>query len=715
MAFFHDDRLRLPMEHFSSCDGSRGPRAGHPEVTALFRTRHVLEDESLFGRSNIISDDARLDRFSPRWNAERDPRLPIWDPRQLDRAPPMAHRFLDGPIGTLASRFPEDSLNGRLSLDRDMEERRGFGFQQSEIRFDPERGIRHPHAPERTGSAGCVTEAWGPAHMPERAASQRSGEPISGKESSCPLLAPPKWEDERLVNFTKNLYVVSEKTQQRSHSENEKFRRAHHLQVFGAHVPAPCLSVEELSCLPEPICQLLQAESKEMTPAEAQLWPIVMSGRDVLCTGVTGVPRVLSYVLPAVMHINAQPRLQTGEGAIVLVLCPTREGAVLVQDVCTKYGHSSGVKNAIVIGGVPKGPQIRDVQKGIEILIATPIRLAELIASGATTLSRVTFVVLEDVDLVPEFRMTDHFLQLMKCVRPGRQVLVFANTLSSYVKDFCSTWCEDRVELHAAHPQRIADVPQSFERVSDELMKRQLLCPLLDKLLDRSQCGLILLRSLERASELTADLRSNGYPALMVDGTPERTWVISEVASGKASILLSSYSVLQTTELASLTFHKMVQFDAPDDAEEYLSRLWLLVRPDYTGESVSFVTPDDQAVVNEVSAVLRGMESKKSGCRAVSTIVGNGHSVSIVRPSSSVAICGAYGRGVGRSEMESIDDDPAESQLSGSVSSPKRRKIEDGVSRPNSLGRSSGRQSSQGSYRERGLRQSPPVKHRRLR
>ena len=110
----------------------------------------------------------------------------------------------------------------------------------------------------------------------------------------------------------------------------------------------------------------------EPTPIQAQGWPIALSGHDLVAIAQTGSGKTLGYLLPAIIHVNNQPYLERGDGPIVLVLAPTRELSQQIQEVATEFEKSSKIKNTCVFGGAPKGPQMRDLENGCEIVIATP-------------------------------------------------------------------------------------------------------------------------------------------------------------------------------------------------------------------------------------------------------------------------------------------------------------------------------------------------------
>ncbi|ONM35290.1 DEAD box RNA helicase1 [Zea mays] len=136
----------------------------------------------------------------------------------------------------------------------------------------------------------------------------------------------------------------------------------------------------------------------EPTPIQSQGWPMALKGRDLIGIAQTGSGKTLSYLLPGLVHVGAQPRLEQGDGPIVLILAPTRELAVQIQEESTKFGSYSRTRSTCVYGGAPKGPQIRDLRRGVEIVIATPGRLIDMLEAGHTNLRRVTYLVLDEAD-----------------------------------------------------------------------------------------------------------------------------------------------------------------------------------------------------------------------------------------------------------------------------------------------------------------------------
>jgi ATP-dependent RNA helicase DDX5/DBP2 len=206
------------------------------------------------------------------------------------------------------------------------------------------------------------------------------------------------WDMDKLPPFRKNFYTEHPNVAARSEHEITELRAKHQMSIYGHGVPKPVVTFEE-ACFPNYVASAVQSQGfSAPTPIQSQGWPMAMSGRDMVGIAKTGSGKTLAYVLPGIVHINAQPYLEPGDGPIVLVLAPTRELAMQIQVECSKFGHSSKIKSLCVYGGVPRGPQIRDLQRGVEIVIATPGRLIDMLEAKATNLRRVTYLVLDEAD-----------------------------------------------------------------------------------------------------------------------------------------------------------------------------------------------------------------------------------------------------------------------------------------------------------------------------
>lgn len=185
----------------------------------------------------------------------------------------------------------------------------------------------------------------------------------------------------------------------------DEFRKEHQITITGSHAsgsgpfncPDPMTSFKETPFAP-PIRKALEnAGFSNPTPTQAQSWPIALDGRDIITVARTGSGKTCGFLLPAFHRLLSTPNRKKGAPGI-LVLAPTRELACQIEEEAIKFGRTSNIRSACAYGGSPKGLQIRKIQAGLEVLIATPGRLNDLIEMRVIDLSQVLFLVLDEAD-----------------------------------------------------------------------------------------------------------------------------------------------------------------------------------------------------------------------------------------------------------------------------------------------------------------------------
>lgn len=219
-----------------------------------------------------------------------------------------------------------------------------------------------------------------------------------------------------MIHFEKNFYRESSSVADRSKDEIDDYRKKHQMTLNGRNIPKPVFTFEETSLPSYLLTQLLNLKFKEPTPIQAQGWPMALSGRNVVGIAKTGSGKTLAFSLPAVLHINAQPLLAPGDGPICLILAPTRELAIQIHQEITKYCASSKIKAGVVYGGASKGPQARELERGVDILVATPGRLMDFLQCKTTNLRRVTYFVLDEADRMLDMGFVPQIRQIFRQV-----------------------------------------------------------------------------------------------------------------------------------------------------------------------------------------------------------------------------------------------------------------------------------------------------------
>lgn len=284
-------------------------------------------------------------------------------------------------------------------------------------------------------------------------------------------LRKPQWSSEELPPIKKNFYEPHANVVNRHPREVQIYREAHKITVSSPDVPYPIQTFEE-SQLPDYVMADIRTQGySEPTPIQAQSWPIAMSGNNLVGIAQTGSGKTLGYILPAVVHINNQ-QPSRAKGPVALVLAPTRELAQQIQQVASEFGGRSYLRNACVFGGAPKHKQAQELRHGVEILIATPGRLIDFLERGTVSLSKCTYLVLDEADRMLDMGFEPQIRKIIEQIRPDRQVLMWSATWPKEVRklaeDFLGDYMQINIgslELSANHNiHQIVDVCQEHEK-----------------------------------------------------------------------------------------------------------------------------------------------------------------------------------------------------------------------------------------------------------
>lgn len=358
-------------------------------------------------------------------------------------------------------------------------------------------------------------------------------------------LTTPQWDLESLPKFEKNFYQEHPDVSSRSESDVISFRREHDMKVVGSDIPKPVTTFDE-SGFPSYVLKEIKNQGfPNPTAIQCQGWPMALSGRDMIGIAATGSGKTLSYCLPGIVHINAQPLLKPGDGPIVLVLAPTRELAVQIQTECSKFGASSKIRNTCIYGGAPKGQQIRDLARGVEICIATPGRLIDMLETNKTNLKRVTYLVLDEADRMLDMGFEPQIRKIVDQIRPDRQTLMWSATWPKEVQNLTRDYLNEPIQVTIGSLELAAShtITQVIEVVSEYEKRDRLIKHLETATQDQTAKILIFASTKRTCDDITSYLRSDGWPALAIHGDKqqsERDWVLNEFRTGKSPIMVAT-------------------------------------------------------------------------------------------------------------------------------------------------------------------------------
>ncbi|KAI9815916.1 MAG: ATP-dependent RNA helicase dbp2 [Phylliscum demangeonii] len=425
-------------------------------------------------------------------------------------------------------------------------------------------------------------------------------------------LQKPQWDMSTLPKFDKSFYQEDPAVVNRTARDVEAFRQLHQMAIQGRNVPKPVESFDEAG-FPSYVMNEVKAQGfTKPTAIQSQGWPMALSGRDMVGIAETGSGKTLTYCLPAIVHINAQPLLGPGDGPIVLVLAPTRELAVQIQQEITKFGKSSRIRNTCVYGGVPKGAQIRDLARGVEVCIATPGRLIDMLESGKTNLRRVTYLVLDEADRMLDMGFEPQIRKIIGQIRPDRQTLMWSATWPQDVRQLASDYLNDFIQVNIGSEGLSANhrITQVVEVVS-EYEKRDRMIKHLERIMDDKENKILLFTATKRvADEITRFLRQDGWPALSIHGDKqqnERDWVLNEFKTGKSPIMVATDVASRGIDVRNITH--VLNYDYPNNSEDYVHRIGRTGRAGAKGTAITFFTAENAKQARDLVAVLT--ESKQ--------------------------------------------------------------------------------------------------------
>ena len=341
--------------------------------------------------------------------------------------------------------------------------------------------------------------------------------------------------------------------------------------------------------LAEPILRALAEESYTApTPIQAQTIPLAMSGRDVIGIAQTGTGKTASFALP-ILHRLLEHRVRPQpKTARVLVLSPTRELSGQILDSFNAYGRHLRLTSTLAIGGVPMGRQVRALMQGVEVLVATPGRLLDLLQGNGVKLGQVEFLVLDEADRMLDMGFINDIRKIVAKLPIKRQTLFFSATMPKDIAELADAMLRD--------PARVAVTPVSStaERISqraiqvDHTAKGNILAQLLkNEPVDRA---LVFTRTKHGADKVVKGLERAGIPAQAIHGNKSqnhRERTLAAFRSGEIRTLVATDIAARGIDVDGVSH--VVNFDLPNVPETYVHRIGRTARAGAEGIAISLV------------------------------------------------------------------------------------------------------------------------------
>jgi ATP-dependent RNA helicase RhlE len=338
------------------------------------------------------------------------------------------------------------------------------------------------------------------------------------------------------------------------------------------------------------------------TPIQEKAIPNVLKGSDILAGAKTGTGKTAAFALPILQQLDRDKKNTRLPRA--LILTPTRELAAQVENDFKAYGRFLSLRTAVVFGGVNINPQIRQFQKGVDILVATPGRLLDHVGRKTLDLSQVTCLVLDEADRMLDMGFIHDIRKVIKCLPAKRQSMLFSATYTQDIRTLADGLLKNPAQIEVSPgnsaPQAI---DQEIYQVSQD-GKRDLLSGLIR---DGSwHQTLVFTRTKHRANRLTKQLLSDGITAAAIHGNKSqaaRTRALADFKNGTVQTLVATDIAARGLDIKHLPH--VVNFDLPHVAEDYIHRIGRTGRAGERGEALSLVSGDEKELLANIQRLLK--------------------------------------------------------------------------------------------------------------
>ncbi|KAI3842856.1 hypothetical protein MKX03_008646 [Papaver bracteatum] len=390
----------------------------------------------------------------------------------------------------------------------------------------------------------------------------------------------------------------------------EAYRRQHEISVSGDDVPAPFSSFESTGFPPELLREVHQAGFSAPTPIQAQSWPIALQSRDIVAIAKTGSGKTLGYLIPGFMHLK-RVRNNSQLGPTVLVLSPTRELATQIQDEAVKFGRSLRLQCTCLYGGAPKGPQLREIERGCDIVVATPGRLNDILEMRKISLRQVSYLVLDEADRMLDMGFEPQIRKIVNEIPPRRQTLMYTATWPKEVRKIAADLLVKPVQVNIGNTDELAankSITQHVEMVQPMEKQRRL-----EQILRSQEPGskiIIFCSTKKMCDQLTRNITRN-YGAAAIHGDKsqgERDYVLSQFRSGKAPILVATDVAARGLDVKDIRV--VVNYDFPTGVEDYVHRIGRTGRAGATGLAYTFFSENDAKHASDLVKLLEGANQR---------------------------------------------------------------------------------------------------------
>jgi ATP-dependent RNA helicase RhlE len=374
------------------------------------------------------------------------------------------------------------------------------------------------------------------------------------------------------------------------------------------------LPFDQLGLEPELLRAVREQGYDTPTPIQAKAIPMVLQGRDLLAAAQTGTGKTAGFTLPLLQRLKPHANTSTSPArhpVRALILTPTRELAMQVEESVRTYGKYVPLKSTTIFGGVNINPQIKALRSGVDILVATPGRLLDHVSQNTVNLSTVEILVLDEADRMLDMGFIRDIKRILALLPKKRQNLLFSATFNDEIRSLANNLLDNPVSVEVAPRNTAAELVRQIVHPVDRERKRALLAKLVHE--GGWEQVLVFTRTKHGANRLSEQLEKDGITSAAIHGNksqPQRIKALADFKSGKVRVLVATDIAARGLDIDQLPH--VVNFELPQVPEDYVHRIGRTGRAGSEGDAVSLVCVDELKLLRDIEKVLKRKLDEKT-------------------------------------------------------------------------------------------------------
>ncbi len=357
-------------------------------------------------------------------------------------------------------------------------------------------------------------------------------------------------------------------------------------------------TMHDLNLIPPLLEAIADMGYNEPTPIQRMAIPIALNGRDLIGCAATGTGKTAAYLLPLLQRLGNSQHV----GCRALILAPTRELALQIDEQALALGYHLGLSAIAVVGGMEMGPQERALRSGSDIVVATPGRLLDHHRFGYLNLSSVEILVLDEADRMLDMGFLPDIRRILRELPAVRQTLLFSATMSPRIRELAGEILRDPETVTVDLQKPAQGIAESAYSVA-QTRKAALLSTLLRR--DDMRSVLVFVRRRSDADRLARSVTRGGVEATSIHGDrsqPERVAALEAFRRGQCPVLIATDVAARGLDVDGISH--VINFDVPYSAEDYIHRAGRTARAGAIGDVITFVSPEEEEHLSEIQAVV---------------------------------------------------------------------------------------------------------------